>query len=49
MEQLRFIKRQIDSGLGAADAHRLLEDELTGGGLGAGGDSGGDELAHPWC
>ena len=44
VEQLRFIKRQIDSGLSAADAHRLLEDELTGGGLGAGGDSGGDEL-----
>ncbi|MBO0702194.1 MAG: MerR family transcriptional regulator [Candidatus Dormibacteraeota bacterium] len=41
VERLRFIKRQIDLGLSASDAHRLLEDELTGGGLGAGTGRGG--------
>jgi DNA-binding transcriptional MerR regulator len=43
VEQLRFVKRHIDAGLSAADAHRLLEDELSGGGLRAGGDPEGDE------
>jgi DNA-binding transcriptional MerR regulator len=33
VEQLRFIKSQIDSGASAADAHRLLAQELRGGGL----------------
>jgi DNA-binding transcriptional MerR regulator len=33
VEQLRFIKSQIDSGVSAADAHRLLAQELRGGGL----------------
>jgi len=31
VEQLRYIKRQIEAGLSAADAHRLLSDELRGG------------------
>lgn len=35
VERLRFIKRHIDRGLSASDAHRLLEDELAGGRLGA--------------
>ena len=30
VEQLRFIKAQIDSGVSAADAHRLLSEELSG-------------------
>jgi len=33
VEQLRFVKSQIDLGVSAADAHRLLGQELTGGGL----------------
>ena len=33
VEQLRFIKSQIDSGASAADAHRLLAQELRGGRL----------------
>lgn len=33
VEQLRFIKSQIESGASAADAHRLLAQELRGGGL----------------
>jgi DNA-binding transcriptional MerR regulator len=33
VEQLRFIKSQIDLGVSAADAHRLLGQELKGGGL----------------
>lgn len=36
VEQLRFIKAQIDSGVSAADAHRLLAGELAGGQLPAG-------------
>ncbi|MBO0686141.1 MAG: MerR family transcriptional regulator [Candidatus Dormibacteraeota bacterium] len=43
VEQLRYVKRQIDAGLSAADAHRLLEDELSGGGLVEGGDRDGDQ------
>jgi CheY-like chemotaxis protein len=43
VEQLRFVKRQIENGLSASDAHRLLEDEIVGGGLGAFVDPG-DEL-----
>jgi DNA-binding transcriptional MerR regulator len=31
VEQLRFVKAQIDSGLSAADAHRLLGQELEAG------------------
>lgn len=31
VEQLRFIKSRIDSGASAADAHRLLSQELTSG------------------
>lgn len=45
LERLRFIKEQIDRGLSASDAHRLLEDELTGGGAGASGD--GDRRVTP--
>lgn len=33
VEQLRFIKRQIGGGMSAADAHRLLADELVPGPL----------------
>lgn len=29
VERLRYIKAQIDSGIGAGDAHRLLSDELA--------------------
>lgn len=36
VEQLRFIKSQIELGATAADAHRLLGQELRGGGLPAG-------------
>jgi len=32
VEQLRFVKGRIDGGLSAADAHRLLQDELSAGG-----------------
>lgn len=42
VERLRFIKRQIDDGLSASDAHRLLEDELTEGGPGASAERGGE-------
>jgi DNA-binding response OmpR family regulator len=31
VEQLRYVKRQIEAGMSAADAHRLLDDELGGG------------------
>lgn len=40
VERLRFIKGQIDIGLSASDAHRLLEDELAAGDLMEGGDRG---------
>lgn len=33
VEQLRFVKSQIELGASAADAHRLLAQELRGGGL----------------
>ena len=33
VEQLRFLKAQIESGASAADAHRLLAQELGGGGV----------------
>jgi DNA-binding transcriptional MerR regulator len=33
VEQLRYIKAQIDSGVSAADAHRMLSDELRSGHL----------------
>lgn len=42
LERLRFIKRQIEGGLSAADAHRLLVDELTGGSLGTSDDRAGE-------
>lgn len=42
VEQLRYVKRQIDAGLSAADAHRLLEDELSSGGPTGDGDRDGD-------
>jgi DNA-binding transcriptional MerR regulator len=38
LDLLRFIKRQIESGMSAADAHRVLSQELEGGRLPAGGD-----------
>ena len=31
VEQLRFVKGRIDGGLSAADAHRLLQDDLSAG------------------
>lgn len=40
VERLRFIKRHIDLGMSASDAHRLLEDELIG--AGAVGDGDGE-------
>ena len=33
VEQLRFIKSRLESGASAADAHRLLSQELTGAGI----------------
>jgi DNA-binding transcriptional MerR regulator len=33
VEKLRFIKSQIDAGMSAADAHRLLSENLSGGHL----------------
>lgn len=42
VERLRFVKRQIDLGLSASDAHRLLADELNGAALGADGARGGE-------
>lgn len=33
VEQLRYLKAQIDTGMSAADAHRLLSEELRGGHL----------------
>ena len=35
VEQLRYLKAQIESGASAADAHRLLAEELGGGALSA--------------
>jgi CheY-like chemotaxis protein len=44
LELLRFIKRQIESGISAADAHRVLSQELDSGRLPAGGDEEKEEL-----
>jgi len=38
LELLRFIKRQIESGMSAADAHRVLSQELASGRLPADGE-----------
>jgi DNA-binding transcriptional MerR regulator len=43
VEQLKYVKRQIDAGISAADAHRMLDDELREGrlpGTGAGAAPG---------
>ena len=40
LELLRFIKRQIDSRMSAADAHRVLSQELASGRLPADGETG---------
>ena len=39
LAQLRFVKYQINAGLSAGDAHRLLEERLAAGGLDDGGSS----------
>jgi DNA-binding transcriptional MerR regulator len=44
LELLRFIKRQIGSGVSAADAHRVLSLELAAGRLPSDGDSEKEEL-----
>ena len=44
LELLRFIKRQIETGISAADAHRVLSQELASGRLPAGGDEEREEL-----
>src|SRR5713101_8377731 len=44
LELLRFIKRQIESGMSAADAHRVLSQELASGRLPSDGDSEKEEL-----
>jgi DNA-binding transcriptional MerR regulator len=44
LELLRFIKRQIETGISAADAHRVLSQELQSGRLPAGGDEEKEEL-----
>jgi len=44
LELLRFIKRQIESGMSAADAHRVLSQELASGRLPADGDGEKEEL-----
>lgn len=38
VEQLRYVKGQIDAGMSAADAHRLLEDEVHAGHSPVGGE-----------
>lgn len=43
VEQLRFIKAQIESGASAADAHRLLADQIRSGGVPVAPDEGSDE------
>jgi len=45
LELLRFIKRQIESGMSAADAHRVLSQELASGRLPS--DGGEKEELHP--
>jgi len=42
VEQLRFIKSQLESGASAADAHRLLSQETAGEDVPAGVDASGD-------
>ena len=44
LELLRFVKRQIESGMSAADAHRVLTQELASGRLPADGDGEKEEL-----
>jgi len=44
LELLRFIKRQIESGMSAADAHRVLTQELASGRLPADRDGEKEEL-----
>ena len=44
LELLRFVKRQIESGISAADAHRVLSQELASGRLPADGDAEKEEL-----
>ena len=44
LELLRFIKRQIESGMSAADAHRVLSQELASGRLPADGEGEKEEL-----
>ena len=46
LELLRFIKRQIESGMSAADAHRVLSQELASGRLPSDGGGEKEEL-HP--
>src|SRR3979411_201989 len=46
LELLRFVKRQIDSGLSAADAHRVLGQELEAGRLPSDAEGEKEEL-HP--
>jgi DNA-binding transcriptional MerR regulator len=45
VEQLRFLKAQIEAGVTAADAHRLLAQELAGGHVAA--SPGGQKEAGP--
>jgi DNA-binding transcriptional MerR regulator len=42
IEQLRFIKSRLESGASAADAHRLLSQQLVGEHVPAAADPGGD-------
>src|SRR3984893_16058614 len=44
LERLRFIKRQLESGMSAADAHRGLSQELASGRLPSDGDGEKEEL-----
>src|SRR3984893_5288400 len=44
LELLRFIKRQLESGMSAADAHRVLSQELAFGRLPSGADGEKEEL-----
>jgi len=44
LELLRFVKRQIESGMSAADAHRVLSQELASGRLPADGEAEKEEL-----
>jgi CheY-like chemotaxis protein len=44
LEQLRYVKARIDAGMSAADAHRLLADELSSGVLSPQVEPAGGEL-----